>query len=263
MRSPVRIAWRSATTGVKLDECLACGRVTAHRLVRQYRWFEVGPIGLVPIGVRHGLECGDCWVFTPVPWRTFRAGLKAHEMPLPDRPRPTIERAKAAHQRTPDVDRVVPSGGLDGGTFYLGAWAAAAAVAIGLLLQPVGLEGQYNHSTTCLVAVGVSQGQPVPSAPVLVSETLCVFPHNFEPVSKVPLPSFGPGSTPPPYSVVVQQAAPVCAAAFEAAFGSPGPDGPVAVITGPDPRDWERGDHSTWCAAADPKNPWRTSSLTK
>ncbi|MFN8629066.1 MAG: hypothetical protein U0838_01715 [Chloroflexota bacterium] len=263
MRSPVRVTWRSAITGVKLDECAACGRVTAHRLVRQYRWLEVGPVAVLPLGLRHGLECGDCWTFTPVAWRTFRAGLKAKTMPLPDRARPHVDQARAAGQPTPDLDRVVPSGGVDGGTFYLGAWAVVIAVAIGLLIQPTGKEGEYSHSPSCLVAVGVSQGQPVPTPPLTVSETLCVLPHNFEPLVKVPLSSFGPSASMPPYPLVVEQAAPACAAAFRAAFGSPGPDGPVAVITGPDSRDWARGERFTWCAAADPNNPWRTSSLPR
>ena len=56
-------------------------------------------------------------------------------------------------------------------------------------------------------------------------------------------------------------AGPSCEAALKDAFGSPAPGGLVTVITGPDPRDWDRGERFTWCAALDPANPWRTSSL--
>jgi hypothetical protein len=88
-----------------------------------------------------------------------------------------------------------------------------------------------------------------------------VLPHNFEPLAKVPLASFGPASTVPPYPVVAEQAAPACAAALKDAFGSPAPGGLQAIVTGADPRDWGRGERFAWCAAIDPANPWRTSSL--
>jgi len=262
MRSPIRIAWRSGTIGVKVDECQSCGRIGRHKIERQYRWLEVGPLGILPLGIRHGLECGECWAWSPLGFRQARAGVRSGRMPLPDRPRPHAARTSVWDARRHDLDRVVPSRSLDGGTVYLGVWVLALVIAFGLLVQPGGgTEADYASTSTCLVVVGLADGQPVPTPPVLVSQTLCVLPHNFEPIAKIPLASFGPTATMPPYPLVAEQAGPACAAAVEDAFGSPAPGAPQSVVTGPDPRDWARGERYTWCAAIDPANPWRTSSL--
>ncbi|HEY4753973.1 MAG TPA: hypothetical protein VIH37_11855, partial [Candidatus Limnocylindrales bacterium] len=81
MRRPVRIAWRSGTLGEKFDECPRCGEVGRHLLERQYRWLEVGPIGVVPLGLRHGLECANCRFWTPMSWRQIRRGARTGSLP--------------------------------------------------------------------------------------------------------------------------------------------------------------------------------------
>ena len=264
MRSPIRVAWRDGTLGVKLDECPSCGRVGRHKIERQYRWLEIGPIGIVPLGIRHGLECGECWAWSPLGFRQARAGVRSGRMPLPGRPRPHAASAAAAGARMPDFDRVVASRSVDGGTMYLGVWVVALLIAFGLLVQPGGgTEADHAASSTCLVVVGISEGQPVPTPPVLVSETLCVLPHNFEPLAKVPLTSFAPDATVPPYPVVEAQARAACDAAFKAGFGTPVAGGPKAQVMGADPRDWARGERFTWCAASDPAQPWPTGPLPR
>jgi hypothetical protein len=264
MRSPIRVAWRSGTLAVKVDECRSCGRVGRHKVERQYRWLEVGPVGILPLGMRHGLECGECWAWSPIGFRAARRGVRAGRLPLPDRPRPRSAAAAAAGARTPDFDRVVPSRSLDGGTAYLGVWALLVVIVLGLAAQPGGgTEADHASSSTCLVVVGISEGQPVPTPPVLVSETLCVLPHNFEPLARVPLTSFAPSATVPPYPVVEVQARAACDAAFKTAFGTPAAGGPAAILTGADPRDWARGERFTWCAAADPAHPWPNGPLPR
>lgn len=263
VRRPIRVAWRSGTLGVKVDECPACGRVGPHRVERQYRWLELGPLGIVPLGLRHGLECASCWHWTPLPWRAVRRGVRARALPLPGRPRPGSAATCAEGRQTPDLDRVVPVGSLDGGTAYLAVWAVAVAILVGLALQPAGNETAHESSSTCLVVVGLAPGQPVPTPPVTVSETLCILPHNFEPLAQVPVQGFGPAATVPPYAAVAAQAAGPCASAFAAAFGSPAPGGPVPLVTGADARDWGRGDRFTWCAAADPSDPWPGAALPR
>ncbi len=263
MRSPVRVAWRSGTLGVKLDECPECGHVGGHRLERQYRWLELGPIGIIPLWLRHGLECATCWAWSPLSWRLVRRGVRTGSLPLPDRKRPVATAAVDAGAKAPDFDRVQPSRSLDGGTVYLAVWAVAIAILVGLAVQPTGIEGESKPTPTCLVVVGLAHGDPVPTPPVNVSETLCLLPHNFEPVARIPLDGFGPTATVPPYPVVARQAQPACQTAFQGAFGSPAAGGPVPVITGADERDWARGDRFTWCAAADPSQGWPTSALPR
>ena len=264
MRSPIRVAWRSGTVAVKVDECQSCGHVGRHKVERQYRWLEVGPVGIVPLGMRHGLECGECWAWSPIGFREARQGVKTGRLPLPDRPRPRSAAAAAAGLRTPDFDRAVASRSLDGGTVYLGVWALVLVIALGLAVQPGGgSEADHASTATCLVAVGASNGGPVPTPPLLVSETLCVLPHNFEPLAKVPLTSFGPSATVPPYAVVEAQARSACDAAHKAVFGAQVDGGPTAVVIGADPRDWARGERFAWCAAADPAHPWPSGPLPR
>jgi len=263
VRSPIRVAWRAGTLGLKVDECQACGQIGRHKVERQYLWFEVGPIGIVPLWMRHGLECGNCWAWTPLGWREARRAGSRGRLPLPRRPRPHTDASVAAGGPRPDFDRVVPSRSLDGGTIYLAVWAVAVAILFGLAVQPKGVEGTHDPSTTCLVVVGLNDGDPVPTPPVIVSETLCVLPHNFEPLARLPLGSLAPDATIPPYPVVEAQVRTACAAAFTDAFGSPAPAGPVAIVTGADPRDWARGERFTWCAAGDPRTPWLKGPLPR
>ena len=263
VRSPIRIAWRSGTLGVKVDECSTCGQIGRHKIERQYRWFEIGPVGVVPLWVRHGLECGSCWAWTPLPWRAARRGARTGLLPLPERPRPHNDASVAAGGPRPDFDRVVSSRSLDGGTAYLAVWAIAVAILIGLAVQPGGVEGTHAPTTTCLVVVGLKEGDPVPTTPIIVSGTLCLLPHNFEPLANIPLVSFAPAASVPPYEVVEPLARSACAAAFKDAFGTPVAGGPVALVTGADPRDWARGDRFTWCVAADPARPWLSAPLSR
>jgi hypothetical protein len=263
MRRPVRVTWRSGTLGEKFDECPRCGEVGRHLLERQYRWLEVGPIGVVPLGLRHGLECANCWFWTPMGWRTIRRGVRGGSLPLPDRPRPNTAAAVGAGGPTPDFDRVIPTRSLDGGTVYLGLWVIVLTILGGLYLQPKGIEGAHDSGGTCLVVVGLAQGQPLPTPPLSVSDTLCVLAHNFEPVAKVPVTGFAPSATPPPYAAVVAITRSECDTAFKAAFGSPGQGGPVAFITGVNLDDWNRGDRFAWCVAKDPKQAWLSDPLPR
>lgn len=263
MRSPVRVAWRSGTLGVKVDECPRCGQVGRHRLERQYRWLEVGPVGVVPLGLRHGLECASCWAWTPMRWVDLRRAVRTRRLPLPDRPRPAAAAAVSDGLPTPDYDRVYPSASLEGGTVYLGLWVVVVAILVGLAVQPQGVEGEHGSGETCLVVVGLAEGRPLPTPPMIVSPTLCIFPHNFEPLAQVPIAGFGPTATVPPYGVLEPAAMPACRSAFRDAFGQPPPGGPVPVLTGVDPNDWSRGDRFAWCAAADPSRPWLDARLPR
>lgn len=262
MRSPVRISWRSGTLGVKVDECPDCGQVGRHRLERGVRWLEAGPIGVLPLGIRHGLECAACWAWTPMGWRDVRRGLRSGTLPLPERPRP-VARATVAAGREADFDRVLRSRGLDGATAYTGIWALVVVILAGLAIQPRGVEGVYDAGGSCLVVMGVAKGDPLPTPPLTVTPTLCALPHNFEPVGRVPLESFAPAATVPPLEAVLPVAQPVCEAAFRAAFGSPAPDAVELLIIGPDDRDWARGDRFARCAAGDPAKPWLEGPLPR
>lgn len=263
MRSPVRVVWRTGALGTKIDECRECGRVGQHRLERQYRWLEVGPVGVLPLGLRHGMQCAHCWAWTPLPRRLLRDGVRDRSLPLPGRPRPLIAAAAAVGRRAPDLDRVLPTGAMDNGTAYLVGWAVVVAILVGLSLQPAGIEGAHEPSPTCLVVVGLKPGQPVPTPPVSVSQTLCVLPHNFEPLAQLPLDGFAPSATVPPYPIVLARVEAACDAAFRDAFGPPAPGGPVALVTGANAHDWDRGDRFAWCVAADPERDWPTSPLPR
>jgi hypothetical protein len=263
VNGPVRVAWRSGTLGVKVDECPRCGQVGRHRLERQVRWLEVGPVGVLPLGLRHGLECASCWSWTPMRAADVRSGTRTGRLPLPDRPRPVTAAAVAAGGAAPDFDRVLPSRGLDGATAYMGVWLLVVAILVGLALQPKGIEGAHDSGGSCLVVVGLAPGQPLPTQPLIVSDTLCALPHNFEPVGTVPLTGYAPSATPPPYAAAAEAAAAGCQAAFKAAFGSPPPGGPELVVIGPDPRDWARGDRHVTCAAGDPANAWLPGPLPR
>ena len=194
-------------------------------------------------------------------WRGLRRATKIGSLPLPTRPRPVTAASVAAGGRVPDFDRVLPSHSLDGGTVYLGMWVAVIAILVGLAVQPRGVEGTHESGAACLVVVGLSQGQPVPTPPMTVSSTLCVLPHNFEPLAQVPLTGFGPAATLPPYPAILAQAQSACASAFRDSFGSPAPGGPVPLVTGANEQDWARGDRFAWCAAAVPASPWLDHSI--
>lgn len=263
MRRPVRVVWRSGTLGVKIDECPRCGTVGRHRLERQLRWVTVGPVGVLPLGARHGLECATCWAWTPMRRADLRRGTRTGRLALPERPRPASAAAVTAGEPAPDLDRVISTGALDGATAYLGAWLIVVAILLGLAVQQRGVETATADVPRCLVVVGLRPGQPVPTPPVIVTPTLCVFPHNFEPLA-TPALAYGPSATVPPYATVVTDVAAACGTAFKDAFGTPAAGtGPTPVVIGPDPRDWARGERFAWCAAADPANPWRASSLPR
>ena len=264
MRRPIRLEWRSGTLGQKLDECSACGQVGRHRIERQMRWLVIGPLGVVPLGLRHGMECTACWTWTPLPASVVRRGVRSGSLPLPGRARTAPGPAAAGEALPdPDYDAVTRSRSVDGATSYLFLWLIVVAILVGLRAQPVVPENATADVPLCLVAVGVAPGQPLPSPPFRLTHTLCVFPHNFEPLA-TPAAPFGPTATMPPDGDFGPGVTAACKVAFREAFGEPNASsGPALVILAPDPRSWAAGERYAWCAAVDPAHPWRDMSLPR
>ena len=262
MISPIRLEWRSGTLGQKVDECAACGQVGRHRLERQVRWLVVGPIAVIPVGLRHGLECSVCWAWQPLPWRTVRRGLRSGSLALPGRPRPATAALVRAGEPAPNFDAISRSRSVDGATVYFVVWALVVAVLVGLWAQPVGREDANANVPMCLAVVGVEPGSPLPTQPFRVQPKLCIFPHNFEPLASPSAP-FDASATLPPDGAFGAGIQATCEQAFRATFGEPGTGGPQLLVIGPDPSAWAAGDRRVWCVALDPANPWRDTILPR
>lgn len=250
----MRTEWRSAVLGSKTDECGECHRVGPHQLVRQIRWLTIGPIGILPIGLRYGLECGSCDAVTPLPRATVRRGLKDRALPMPDRPRPAV----AADPRldSSNIDTVTPGGGMDGSTVYLVGWVAVVLLAVGLVLQPKAPEPVSGP--VCLREVGADAGKPLPANPTVfqLTKTPCALAHNFEVLVETTA-AFDGDATQPPNGDVGPAAQATCEAAYQHVFGKASKDGAVELIVlGPDPVAWLKGGRKVDCAAYDPAHPW-------
>jgi hypothetical protein len=264
MRSPIRLAWRGGTMAVKLDECPHCGVVDRHRIERQVRWLCIGPIGILPTGVRHGLECFTCRHWEPLAWSAAWPGIRTGRLALPDRPRSAAATTAVLAGQPVDLDRVNRNRSMDGATVTVGVWAIVVAILVGLALQPPAKESVADeHIPWCLKVDGVPLGSPIPSLTTStpVVRTLCVFPHNWEPIA-TPAAPFGPGATLPLGPGFGPEVQAVCEAAYRQAFGrAPGGSPPTLVQVGPGPSSWAAGDRTVWCSVADPAQAWSTTIL--
>ena len=264
MWSPIRLAWRGGTMAVKLDECPNCGVVDRHRIERQVRWLCVGPIPVLPTGVRHGLECFTCRHWEPMSWSTAWRALRTQRLPLPGRKRSGAATTVLLAGRPMDMDQVKRNRSMDGATVSVGVWTIVVAILVGLAIQPQVTDMTSNeHVPWCLKVDGIALGSPIPSLTTSTSvvQTLCVFPHNFEPIATAAAP-FGPGATIPPGPGFGAEVAAACEVAYRAAFGRPASGAsPPLVEVGPGPSPWASGVRSVSCAVVDPAQAWSTTIL--
>jgi hypothetical protein len=264
MRSPVRLVWRGGTMAVKLDECPRCGQVDRHRIERQVRWLSIGPVGILPIGIRHGIECFTCRELQPLPWSVVWRGIRSGRLPLPGRTRTAAATTVGGDGRPLDLDRLTRSRSLDGATVTVGVWAIVVAILVGLALQPPAKETVSDeHVPWCLKVDGVPLGSPIPTltTSTVVVQTLCVFPHTYEPIATPEAP-FAAGATIPPGPGFGPEVKAACEAAFTRAFGKPAGSTPLWLgQVGPGPKAWAAGTRTVWCVVADPATVWSTSIL--
>jgi hypothetical protein len=263
MWSPIRLIWRGGTMAVKLDECPRCGQVDRHRIERQVRWLSIGPIGILPTGVRHGIECFTCRAWEPLPWSLAWRGIRTGRLPLPDRHRSAAAATTLLAGQPIDIDHVTRSRSMDGATVTVGVWAIIVAILVGLALQPPAKDTTDEHVPICLKVNGLAPGAPLPSLTTgtVVIQTLCVFPHNFEPLA-TPAAPFGPGATLPPGGTFGPEVRAACEAAFVRVFGKPSSGSGLWLgELGPGQGEWAKGNRTVWCVVADQAEPWSTRIL--
>jgi hypothetical protein len=250
--------WRSASLGAKLDECPHCHRIDRHDLVREVRWLALGPIGVLPIGVRYGMTCSRCEAYTRLPRRTVTDALRTGTLQLPERARPGI--AASAVINPDSVDRVTRGGGLDGSTVYLVTWAVVLLIAVGIAVQP--RPPAPVAGPTCLREKGAEAGKPLPASAAIFQmiESPCDLPHNFEVLQLTDAP-FDVFATYPPDGDFGDGPQATCESAYQGVFGQPSAGQNVQlVVFGPDPVAWIKGDRKIQCTAWDLVHPWVTGS---
>jgi hypothetical protein len=153
---------------------------------------------------------------------------------------------------------------LDGATVSVAIWVMVVAVLVGLAVQPVVKDMTSDeHIPWCLKVDGVALGSPYPTltTSTAVVQTLCVFPHAYEPIAS-PDAAYAPGATLPPGPGFGAQVDAACQAAFTRVFGR-APDGssPWLGEVGPGPSAWAGGTRRVWCVVADPSQAWTTTIL--
>ena len=90
---------------IKWEECLRCGAIGVHAIVRQTTWGHIFWIPLLLLWVSHSMICPNCGLTTGLGWRQVRTALKAGRLVL-DRPRPHFAAARPQYMdafgRMPD-----------------------------------------------------------------------------------------------------------------------------------------------------------------
>jgi hypothetical protein len=73
---------RQILLATKWEDCVACGAVTQHAVVRSTSWLHFFRIPVVLTGIHHAIKCNRCGTWTKIPWKAARAGVKKKVMPL-------------------------------------------------------------------------------------------------------------------------------------------------------------------------------------
>jgi hypothetical protein len=132
----ILFGWRRLThiLGSKLDECLKCGTIGQHLLVRKSYWFSLFFVPVLLLRLKHGMVCTNCGEWTGVPMLKMIRGTQSGRLPL-ERVRPKFaavepdqwgRKPTAAEVLDPIVHNDKP--GLL--SVYVRVWPALAAVVI-------------------------------------------------------------------------------------------------------------------------------------
>ena len=74
--------------GSKVDQCTQCGLTGPHYLIRKTWWVTIFFVPLLFLRFQHGMACANCGLWTGIPWRQVRRGMKDRRLPLAGRKRP-------------------------------------------------------------------------------------------------------------------------------------------------------------------------------
>lgn len=87
--------WRmwSHVLGTKIDECLKCGTIGRHILVRRSYWVSLFFCPVILLRLKHGMICSTCNEWTGIPMLEMIRGTTSGRLPL-NRPRPRFATAE-------------------------------------------------------------------------------------------------------------------------------------------------------------------------
>jgi hypothetical protein len=79
--------------GIKIDECLKCGTIGQHYLVRRSYWISIFFCPVILLRLKHGMICSTCAEWTGIPMLQMIRGTTSGRLPL-NRPRPRFATAE-------------------------------------------------------------------------------------------------------------------------------------------------------------------------
>lgn len=120
--------------GTKIDECLKCGTIGQHLLVRKSYWFSLFFVPVVLLRLKHGMVCSNCGEWTGIPMLTMIRGTQSGRLPL-NRVRPKFAAAEPDQWgRQPTaaevLDPIVHNDKAGLASIYVRVWPALAAVVV-------------------------------------------------------------------------------------------------------------------------------------
>jgi hypothetical protein len=120
--------------GTKLEECLQCGVIGQHLLIRRSEWFTIFFIPILPLGIRYGLTCVACKKWTKIPRGQMTRGIREGRLPL-DTPRPKFDATEPDYMGNKPtaaqfLDPIVRNDKTTLSYLYMRIWPALAGVAV-------------------------------------------------------------------------------------------------------------------------------------